>query len=78
VQAINEKRFADAIALLEPSLRGAPGNARVAALLRLAEARMLAKAGRIDDAIEKYEEVLHLHPNHLAAQRDLAILRCLD
>ena len=76
-QAINEKRYVDAIERLAPFSRRSRGDARAAALLSFAEARLFAQRGEIDRAIEKYEDVLRLQPDHRVAERDLTILRCL-
>lgn len=77
IRAINDKRYLEAVEILASVTRRQPGNARALVLMRFAEARLLVKRAAIPDAIEKYEEVLRLDPRHRAAQRDLAMLRCL-
>ena len=76
-KAIQEKRLAEAIEALEAALRRAPRNVQLETLLRFAEARMLARDGKIRAALEKYRQVLELCPTHRAAERDVTILRCL-
>jgi predicted TPR repeat methyltransferase len=58
-------------------LRRVPDNMQLTVLLRVAEARMLVKEGKISAAVEKYEHVLELCPDHRTADRDLTILRCV-
>lgn len=77
VEAINEKRYPAAITLLEGVLRHEPNHRRAQVMLHFARARELVALHKLPEAIEAYERVLELNPDHAPAKRDLAVLRCL-
>ena len=78
MQAMTEKRYLDAVSSFQQAIRARPQNQRrVQVLLHFAEARQLIAERKLDEAQQKYQEVLAIDPENKMAQKDLLMLRCL-
>jgi tetratricopeptide (TPR) repeat protein len=79
-QLLRGRKYNEALALLRKALQSTGSSPRVNTYrvwISFIEARKFAAAKDFDTAVEKYQAVLDLDPNHAAAQREILMARCM-
>jgi hypothetical protein len=75
---VGQKRYAEAIAVLERLVERQPDHARAQVLLRFAAARKAVVERNFAAARRAYEELLQIDPENRIAQRELVLIACLQ